>query len=455
MSYKAVFNEQQRFFSTHRTRDTGFRKAQLRKLKRLILEHESLFYEAIYKDFRKSRFDTFTTELSVILKDIDYYLRHLDRLSRPKKVATNLVNLPGKSRIYPEPLGVVLVIGAWNYPYQLSLCPLIAAMAAGNCCIVKPSELPAATMKVMAQLINGHFDREYIYVAEGGVPETTGLLQCRFDKIFFTGSPKVGQIVYEAAARLLVPVVLELGGKSPAIVSRHADIDTAARRIVWGKYLNAGQTCVAPDYVVVEAAVRQELTDALKKHMAAFDYKADAPHYTAIINDANFDRLTGLLEGAAIAEGGAYDRERRYIAPAILEPVQWEDDIMQQEIFGPLLPVLTFNDFDGLLARMQEQEKPLAAYLFSNDTTEQEHFLTKFSFGGGCINDVIMHLTNDRLPFGGIGRSGIGSYHGPFGFDSFSHHKAVLKKGLWGEPSLKYPPYTQKKYKWIRRLLGL
>lgn len=452
MEYNNLFAAQKAFFNSGQTKDPEFRKARLLQLKQLLTDNETLLNEAIHKDFGKSDFETYITELSGIIHDIDFYVRNMHALCRPRRVATNWLNLPGKSRIYTEPLGVALVIGAWNYPYQLSLCPLVAAMAAGNCCIVKPSELPAHTMQVMAQLINTHFDPAYIHVAEGGVDTTTTLLQCPFNKIFFTGSTKVGRIVYQAAAQHLCPVTLELGGKSPVLITANANLEVAAKRIVWAKFLNAGQTCVAPDYILVEEKVKQALIGKLKTYIIKNDYYAGAPHYTQIINERNFDRLLALIDPAKVILGGHTDRGQRYIAPTLLHEVTTADAIMQEEIFGPLLPVLTFTDYRQALAMVAAGEKPLSAYLFSDDKTEQKLFLEGISFGGGCINDLVIHLTNNHLPFGGVGQSGMGSYHGAFGFDTFSHKKSVLHKATWGEPDLKFPPYTAAKRKWIRRL---
>lgn len=425
----------------------------LEKLRDLILENENLLYEAIYKDFGKSKFDTFTTEISFVLNDIKYYLKNLKSLSKPKKVRTNLANQFGKSRIHNEPLGNILVIGAWNYPYQLSLSPIVAALAAGNCCILKPSEIAENTMKVMTKIINENFPSEYLYVYEGGIDETTELLKLRFDKIFFTGSTKIGNIVYKAAAENLTPVVLELGGKSPAIITKDANLEVAAKRIVWGKFLNAGQTCVAPDYLLVEKSIQEQFLEMLRKNIQQFKYEPQSEHYTKIINQKNFQRLIKLIDQDKIYFGGNSDEENRYIEPTILTNINWKDEVMQEEIFGPILPVISFTNFNLILNEIIELDKPLAAYLFTNTTEEKENFKNKLSFGGGCINDVIMHLGNENLPFGGVGNSGIGNYHGKFGFETFSHQKAVLERATWGEPNIKYPPYSEKKLSWIKRLM--
>lgn len=453
MEIERILQSQRAFFATQQTKSIAFRKMYLEKLRNLIISHENKLYEAINKDFGKSRFDTFTTELSFVLKDIDYYLKNLKSLAKPKKVRTNLVNQLGNSRIYADPLGNILVIGAWNYPYQLSLSPIIAAMAADNCCILKPSEIAENTMKAMSEMINQNFPSEYLYVYEGGIEETTALLKLQFDKIFFTGSSKVGKIVYKAAAEHLTPVVLELGGKSPAIVTKDASIEIAAKRIVWGKFLNAGQTCVAPDYVLVEESIQEQFLEAVRKYITTFQYGADSEQYTRIINLKNFLRLIKLINREKLYYGGNFDEEKLYIEPTILHSIDWKDDIMQEEIFGPLLPVISFTNYNAALNSVLELEKPLAAYLFTNNTEEKEAFTKKLSFGGGCINEVVMHLSNDSLPFGGVGNSGIGNYHGKFGFEAFSHQKSILEKATWGEPDIKYPPYSEKKLSWIKKLL--
>ncbi|MBC7556943.1 MAG: aldehyde dehydrogenase [Chryseobacterium sp.] len=453
MNFQEILNSQKTFFNTQQTKDIDFRKKNLQKLKDLLKNNEQFLLEGIAKDFGKSKFDTILTEISFVKKDIEYYIKNLSSLSKPKKVWTNIVNQLGNSKIYPEPLGSTFVIGAWNYPYQLSLSPMVAAMAAGNTCILKPSEISFHSSAAMAKIINENFPSNYLFVAEGGVPETTELLKLRFDKIFFTGSTAVGRIVYQAAAKNLTPVTLELGGKSPAIVSKKADLDIAAKRIVWGKFLNAGQTCVATDYILVESSVKDELIKNLKKYLEKFSYTEGSEQYTQIINDRNFERLIRLIDPKKVIYGGKMDASKRYIEPTLMENVTWEDEVMQEEIFGPILPILTFTKFEDALAKIAAHEKPLAAYLFTDNESEMELFTQRISFGGGCINETVMHLGNDNLPFGGVGNSGIGHYHGKFGFDAFSHQKSVLSKSTWGEPDLKYPPYTESKMKLIRKLI--
>ncbi len=453
MDFNTLFQLQKAFFNTHATKAVPFRKAALKQLKQLLKENESHLYEAIYQDFRKSTFDTFLNELSLVYREIDFFVGNLSKLSNPQKVKTPLSLQPGKSYITYDPLGVTLIIGAWNYPYQLTLIPLVSAIAAGNTCMVKPSELPQNTMHLLAELINAAFPPHYIYVVAGGIPETTELLKLRYDKIFFTGSPKVGKIVYEAAAKNLVPVVLELGGKSPAIVTPYANLEIAVKRIIWGKFLNAGQTCIAPDYLLVEKSVKPKLVQLIKEKLKEINYSDGATYYTGIINKSNFDRILNLIDNRKIVYGGRYNEKTLYIEPTLLDNVSWDDAVMQEEIFGPVLPMISYTSYDEMLQKISEGEKPLAVYLFSKNKTEKTRLLQRVSFGGGCINDTLMHVANEFLPFGGIGNSGIGNYHGAFGFLAFSHQKAIVEKANWGEPDWKYPPYSDKKMKWIKRLL--
>ncbi|WP_374450739.1 aldehyde dehydrogenase [Cloacibacterium normanense] len=453
MNYADILQQQKTFFNSHATKDLDFRKTQLQKLKKVVKSNEKLLYDAIYQDFGKSEFETFGTEISFIYKDIDYYLKNLKSFAKPKNVLTNIVNQMGSSKIVFEPLGNCLVIGAWNYPYQLTLTPVIAAIAAGNTCMIKPSELPENTMKAMAKLINENFDAQFLYVVEGGVEETTAILKLRFDKIFFTGSPRVGKIVYKAAAEHLTPVTLELGGKSPAFVTEKADLKIAARRIVWGKFINAGQTCVAPDYLYIAENIKEKFLKVLIDEIKKRNYTDNVDHYCKIINERNFDRLEKMIDREKVVFGGETNREKRYISPTVLDHVTWDDAVMQEEIFGPILPILTYKNLETAMQAVVEGEKPLSAYLFSNDAKEQELFTEKLSFGGGCINDTLMHLSNDRLPFGGVGNSGIGHYHGKFGFIAFSHQKAILKKSNYLEPELKYPPYSDAKLNILKKLL--
>lgn len=441
------------YFKAQHTKPLEARLALLKQFKKMLVENEQQLYKAVHADFGKSEHEAFLTEVAILIKDIEEAQRSLVKWTQAQRVPTNLVNLPGRSYIVPEPLGVCLVIGAWNYPIQLSLAPAIAALAAGNTVILKPSELAANCAQCMADLVAQYFDPAVFTVVQGGVEETQALLVERFDKIFFTGSPAVGRVVYQAAAKHLTPVTLELGGKSPAIITQSANLQIAVKRLVWAKFLNAGQTCIAPDYVFVHASVYDTCLELFKSQIAANDYRLDALNYVKIINERHLARLKNLIDQDKIALGGQIDALNRVIAPTLLKDVQLTDAIMQEEIFGPLLPLIKYQDFEEVLQYIENNEKPLSAYLFSNDPTEQKNWEQRLSFGGGCINDAIMHITNPNLPFGGVGQSGTGSYHGKAGFDTFSHFKSVFKKPNIFEVPLKYPPYTSSKMAWIKRLL--
>ncbi|EPR67945.1 Aldehyde dehydrogenase [Cyclobacterium qasimii M12-11B] len=378
----------------------------------------------------------------------------MKKWSKRKKVSTGIANFPAKSYIIPEPMGVTLIIGAWNYPYQLSLLPAITSLAAGNTVILKPSELPSRTSKVMARIINDNFPSNYFHVIEGGVKETTELLENRFDKIFFTGSIPVGKIIYQAAAKHLTPVTLELGGKSPTFVLADADIEMTAKRIVWSKFLNAGQTCIAPDYILVDQSIEALFLKALKDEIEAnYKNKGDIEeNYLRIIDNKNFDRLSKLIETGQVYFGADLNRAKRFIGPTILQNVSFKDEVMKEEIFGPILPVLSFTNLEEVIKTVKERPKPLSCYIYSKNRKTIDKLLTELSFGGGAVNDSVMHLSNTNLPFGGIGSSGIGSYHGKAGFDSFTHYKSILDKPFWFEGNIKYAPYTKKKkaiIKWL------
>lgn len=454
MDFSDLVAGQREFFNSQKSKDLAFRKQQLQQLLSLLQSNEDAMYQAIHADFGKSKFDTFSTELSFIYSEINYFIKHLHRLAKPKKVITNLPNLWGKSRIYHEPYGVCLIVGAWNYPYQLTLLPAIAAMTAGNTCIIKPSDLTPSTTALLQSLINSHFTKDYLHVVDFDVEQTTRLLQERFDKIFFTGSTRVGKIYHQAAAKHLTPITLELGGKSPVFVTASANLKVAAKRIVWGKFLNAGQTCIAPDYIYVHRSVKAEFIKHLIDYIKEFKYEEGSEHYTQIITEQHFDRLCFLINPSKIIYGGRTNRDKRYIEPTVLDEVDWNDKCMQEEIFGPIMPILEYTDLAEAFDSVRAHEKPLAAYLFSDDKREHKLFNHEISFGGGCINDTLMHISNNRLPFGGVGNSGMGNYHGKFGFETFSHAKAILQRATWGEPNIKYPPYTTSKFQWLKRLLG-
>tara|TARA_R110002049_G_scaffold40547_4_gene123308 strand:+ start:5594 stop:6952 length:1359 start_codon:yes stop_codon:yes gene_type:complete len=449
-----IVEVQRQFFNSNATKDISFRIAQLQKLETLLRANEELLHQAIYKDFKKSAFENNTTEISLLYHDIKEAIKNIKKWSAKKKVRTNLANLPGKSYIIPEPLGVSLIIGAWNYPYQLSLAPAIAAMAAGNTVMLKPSELPINTSNVMAKLINENFEPQFFKVIEGGVAETQELLDQKFDKIFFTGSVAVGKIVYQAAAKNLIPVTLELGGKSPAIITADCDLKISVKRLIWAKYLNAGQTCIAPDYVVVHKKVKEEFLILAKKEIDQSKFLIEEDNYVQIIDQKNLQRLIALIDEDKIYTGGEYNLENRIIEPTILTNVTFEDKVMQDEIFGPILPVLEYDDLDKIIHQIKARPKPLSCYVFTNDKNIKRKILDEISFGGGAVNDAVMHISNSNMGFGGVGESGIGSYHGEHGFRAFSHYKGILEKPTWIEPNFKYYPHTKSKLKWIKRLIG-
>ncbi|GAA4279283.1 aldehyde dehydrogenase [Aquimarina mytili] len=455
MNYQEIIDKQQQFFNTNATKDISFRIKELKRLKNILKKNEASLYNAIYKDFKKSEFETYVTELSIIYHEIDLALVKVNKWAKKKKASTGLANLPGKSYIIPEPFGTVLVIGAWNYPYQLSLCPAIAAIAAGCTVVLKPSEVPSRTAAIMATLINQNFDPNFFKVIEGGVKETTELLNVKFDKIFFTGSVPVGKIIYQAAAKHLTPVTLELGGKSPAIITKDVNIDMTAKRLVWAKFLNAGQTCIAPDYVLVESSIKDKLLSSIKEHIEKSDYNVENHNYTQIINEKNFDRLNDMIDRDKVCIGGNVNKEERIIPPTVMKDVEFSDDVMQDEIFGPILPVLTFDTIEEAIKQVKNLSKPLSCYVFTKNNNVKKKVLNEISFGGGAINDAMMHFTEQTLPFGGVGNSGIGSYHGKYGFETFSHYKSVLQKPFWIEPNFKYSPYSDKKLNFLKRFIGL
>ncbi|MFC0138436.1 aldehyde dehydrogenase [Staphylococcus petrasii] len=447
------FENSKTFFKTHKTKDIKFRKQQLKQLSKSIKNHENELLEALKEDLGKSPVEAYATEIGILLKSIKMARKELKNWSKTKQVDTPLFMFPSKSYINPEPYGTVLIIGPFNYPVQLVFEPLIGAIAAGNTAIVKPSELTPHVASVISKIIESTFAPEYISTVEGGIEETQALINLPFDYMFFTGSEKVGQVVYEAASKNLVPVTLELGGKSPVIVDETANIKVASDRISFGKFTNAGQTCVAPDYILVNRKVKNELIQALKQSIREF-YGKDiqkSPDFGRIVNEKHFNRLSELLavHQNEISFGGKTDTSERYIEPTILEGINPSHKIMQEEIFGPLLPIITYDDFDEALDIIQSKSKPLSLYLFSEDENTTHRVLNELSFGGGAINDTLMHLANPNLPFGGVGASGIGQYHGKYTFDTFSHQKSYIFKSTRLDSSIIYPPYKGK-FKYIK-----
>lgn len=429
----------------------SLRKKRLEDLRRSILKNETLINQALKTDLGKSEFETYATETGFIIEEIGYILKHIDCWIKPKKVKTPLTLFPGKSRIYYEPYGVVLIISPWNYPFQLCLSPLLGAIAAGNKVVVKPSEYAAETAKAVKTVLSEVFPETEVTVVEGAVEETKILLKQKFDYIFFTGSTAVGKVVMQAAAEHLTPLTLELGGKSPCLIAEDADIALAAKRCVWGKFLNAGQTCVAPDFVLVPEKKQDEFISHIKSYLEKFyGHSISTSHdYPRIINQRHFDRLKSLLDPTKIAVTGEENREERYFPPTVLKNVSWNDKVMEDEIFGPLLPVIPYKDINEAIGKIRSLPKPLAFYIFTKNDELKSSVMDKVSFGGGCVNDTVVHLANPNLPFGGVGPSGMGSYHGRKTFETFSHHKSVYEQNTMVDIPLRYPPYKGK-LSWLK-----
>lgn len=433
---------QRRYFASGETRSISFRKEMLRRFRYAIIENEKKITEAVYKDLRKSYQEAYLTEISLVLGEIDYHIKRLDQWAKPKRVKTPVHLFPSSSRLMHEPLGVSLIISPWNYPFQLLMLPLVGAISAGCCAMLKPSPYTPTVAKVMEEMIIAAFDEKYVTTVQGGREVNGYLLGQRWDMIFFTGSPALGKIVMEAASKHLTPVVLELGGKSPCIVDEEAKISIAARRIAWGKTINAGQTCIAPDYILVHVSLKEKLIEALGLEIRrTFDNDPSASKwYPRIVNEEAFKRITGYLGDGVVRFGGRSDAGDRYIEPTILDNVDPSSEVMQDEIFGPVLPVLTFNKIDEAIKFVNEREKPLAFYYFGRSDKAKEVLLRTTS-GGACINDTLMHITNHNLPFGGVGNSGMGSYHGKQSFLSFSNARSIVKTPTWIDMPFKYVPF--------------
>lgn len=450
----AVFADLKNTFESGKTRSFGWRRAQLIAVEQMISEHEAEFFDALHEDLGKSPMEAYTTETSYVSGDAAYCRKKMSRWSRKRRVSTPIIGQPGKSWIQPEPLGLVLVIGAWNYPIQLVLAGMNAAIAAGNCVVIKPSELAPASSSLLARLIPQYLDPDGIRVVEGGIPETTALLEKPFDHILYTGGASVGRVVMAAAAKHLTPVTLELGGKSPCIVMPDANLETTAKRIAWGKFSNAGQICIAPDYLLIDADTEARLLPLLTKAIREMfgDDPQQSDSYCRIINDRHFERVRKLIDSGRLVVGGQCDAADRYIAPTILADVLPDSPVMQEEIFGPILPIVRANSLEDAIAQIRSGEKPLAAYIFTNDKSAEQKFLETVSSGNACVNDVMMFMAVHELPFGGVGQSGMGAYSGRRGFETFSHLKSVIKRGWWPDLDIRYAPYTEKKFKFLRRI---
>ncbi|OZM56450.1 aldehyde dehydrogenase family protein [Lottiidibacillus patelloidae] len=451
----AVLQKQKSFFATGKTRPLQAREDALRKLRTLISDNEQAILQALMKDLNKSEAEAYITEIAVLKEEIKFILKNLHNWAKPKKVKTALTHIGTKGIQIPEPYGVSLIIAPWNYPFQLALSPLLGAIAAGNTAILKPSELTPTVAALLSKIINEHFDPGYIHVIEGGVETNQYLLKQRFDYIFFTGSVPVGKIVMEAAAKNLTPLTLELGGKSPCIVHEDADISLAAKRIAFGKVTNAGQTCIAPDYLFVHKKVKDAFIQAYKQAITEFygDEPIKNETYGKIVNQRHFDRVSSYLSDGDIIVGGKVDEALHKIEPTILVPKSLEVPVMQEEIFGPIMPMIEYENLEEVVAFVNSRPKPLALYLFSNEKKVQKKINTEISYGGGCINDTLLHVATPYLPFGGVGESGLGSYHGESSFKTFSHYKSVLKQTTKFDFSFRYP---NAKYglKIIKKLMG-
>lgn len=446
--YTIQLDAMRKYFNEGNTRSHSFRKKQLALLRQAILRYEDELYDALYRDLHKNREEAWVTELGIVISEIGSAMKKLHKWMKPQRVRTNLLNFPSSSRIIKEPLGVVLIIAPWNYPFQLLLNPMVGAIAAGNCMVVKPSEFATATDRVISRIIQEVFPPEYIlYVQGDGAEVVPGLMDTfRFDHVFYTGSTQVGKAVYKMAAEKLVPVTLELGGKSPCIVTGSANIEVAARRIALSKFSNTGQMCIAPDYLIVHQSVAVQLINSLKTSIRQFfgEDEMNSDEYGRIINQKQFDRLAGYLQEGSVAFGGKTDREALYISPTILVDIAAHARVMQEEIFGPILPVFTFSTDQEVKELIAQHADPLAFYLFTSSKEEENKWLGSIPFGGGCVNNTALHFTNNRLPFGGRGNSGVGRYHGRYTFDTFSHEKGVLKTPVWPDPAIKYPPFKGK-----------
>ncbi|WP_414713599.1 aldehyde dehydrogenase [Schnuerera sp.] len=446
----SILKNQKDFFKSNITKEFQFRLNNLAKLKKIIEKNEKTIFQGLKKDLGKSEFESYSTEIGFVLNEIDFTIKRLKKWAKPKKVRGSIAAFKSTNYIYPEPYGNTLIISPWNYPFQLSTLPLIGSLAAGNTAIIKPSSTSVHTSKILENIINNNFPNLYIYVVTG--EEGKSLLDKKFDYIFYTGSVSVGKLVMKKAAKHLTPITLELGGKSPCIVDKEGDLELFAKRIVWGKFLNAGQTCVAPDYLLVQSSVKEELIKYMIEYIEKFYGISieDNNEFGRIINEKHFSRLVNLLDNGQIIYGGKYNKEKLYISPTLIDDIYWDDPIMQEEIFGPIFPILEYDNLDEAIEIINSHPKPLALYFFSYNDEKIEKIINNTSYGGGCINDTIMHLSNPHLPFGGIGNSGMGSYHGKSSFDTFTHYKSVLKKSNTFDPNFRYPPYKDK-LKFIRR----
>ncbi|WP_229423248.1 aldehyde dehydrogenase [Massiliimalia timonensis] len=447
-----LVQKQHDFFMTNCTKEESFRRKSLENLLQAIEKREPELYEALKQDLNKSEYEGYLTEVQIVKQEIKTALKSLHRWCKPKRVKTPVTHFPASSRVYREPFGVTLILSPWNYPFQLAMVPLVGAIAGGNCAVLKSSKSSPAVSGVIRRMLEDAFPEEYISCAPDEASYDEILAQ-KYDLIFFTGSERVGKIVMEAASKHLTPVVLELGGKSPCIVDKSAAIELAAKRIAWGKFLNAGQTCVAPDYVLVDQSVKKAFVSELQYQVKElYGHALENPDYPKVVNRHHFDRLTGYIKERDNVIGGASDEKTNRIEPTIFCDASWDEPAMQEEIFGPVLPVIAYDDPQQMIASIKARSKPLALYLFTKDRTFVQKIMKEVSFGGGCVNDVVMHLANHHLPFGGVGNSGMGQYHGDYSFEAFTHVKGVLWAKSYLDMPFRYPPYRESMFRWVKRL---
>ena len=454
---KQIIQSQKRFFESGKTRDISFIKVKLKLLKESIISNEDVIHQALYKDLKKPKFEAYISEFAILISEIDILLNNLSKWSKPKKVRASKLNFPSKDYIYSEPYGTVLVISPWNYPFQLAISPVISAIASGNTVVLKPSEVSSHTGLIIKTILSEIFNDAHLYVELGGVSETTKLLRERWDYIFFTGSVAVGKIIAKAAAVHLTPVTLELGGKNPCIVDESADLKLTAKRLVWGKFLNAGQTCIAPDYVLVNNQIKADLVKLIKTEIfkAYGEDPEISPNYPRIVNANNLQRLISMLEDAEILLGGNSNISDNYLSPTLVNNPKLDSKLMEEEIFGPILPILDYKTEKDIEYILKSYEKPLGFYVFSKNKAFYNSLIKKYSFGGGSVNDTMIHFGNPRLPFGGVGESGIGAYRGHFGYETFTHKKGITFKANWLDIPLRYAPYKnklkllKKAFKWL------
>ena len=441
-----------------KSRDINFIKGKLQQLKNSILKNEEVIYSALYKDLKKSKFEAYISEIGILISEIDLVIKNIDKWSKPKKIRSSMLNFPSNDFIISEPYGCTLVIAPWNYPFQLAVSPIISAIASGNTVVLKPSEITKHTGEIIKTLLSDIFEENHLKVVLGGVPETTQLLNLRWDYIFFTGSVEVGKIIAKAASKHLTPCTLELGGKNPCIVDSTANLKLSAKRLVWGKFLNAGQTCIAPDFILAHESIKSKLIDLLITEIKkAYGINPEiSKSYPRIVNSNNFERLKAILKGEIVLHGGETNSDDNYFAPTLIDSPVSNSKLMQKEIFGPILPILSFSDINDIDKIIKPLEKPLALYIFSTNKNFYNSIMTKYSFGGGAINDTMIQFGNSRLPFGGVGESGIGAYHGKYSYETFTHKKSISIKSNWLDIPIRYAPYDgklnllKKAFKWLK-----